>query len=182
MFFIFLIFFRVFDYCFLSVVKFEWILARHANQSSSSFAYSSPLNFLPQARTHEFAHAPTHVTCHGIVVVAVVHAIVLEQCLHQLWQWLLRERFRQPWTTSHTMAFSQKQLLHQTVVRKIQFRGRSLYFSSCCRGAKSAHHFASIHWGKWEEFMYNAQLQENVFATKSLFAQCPPFDFFSNAL
>jgi hypothetical protein len=66
------------------VVKFEWILARHANQSSSSFAYSSTLNFLPQARTHEFTHAPRHAACHGIVVVAVVRAIVQEQCLHQL--------------------------------------------------------------------------------------------------
>jgi hypothetical protein len=156
MFFIFFIFFGVFGYCFLSMVKFEWILARHANQSSSFL-----LTALLLTSSHKHACTNSRTNCDNGFFVSVLgsrgpHRILWPSLRKSCSTKLLCAKSNSEGGVSTSAPAMEEQ---SSPIISLRFIGVSE--TNLCTTLNSRKMFSQ---------------------QKSLFAQCPPSDFFSNAL
>ncbi len=159
------------------VVKFEWILGRHANQSSSSFAYSSSLNFLPQARTHLGTRRAMALSslqsftlsCRSSVSTNCDNGFSVSVLGSRGSHRVLWPSLRNSCSTKLLCAKSNSEGGVSTSTPAMEEQSPPI-ISLRFIGVSEKNVCTTLNWRK----MFSQQ--------KSLFAQCPPSDFFSNAL
>jgi len=182
MFFIFFIFFGVFGYCFLSMVKFEWILARHANQSSS-FLLTALL--LTSSHKHACTNSRTHLHTRRAMALSSLQSFTLwsrssvsTNCDNGFFVSVLGSR------GPHRILWPSLRKSCSTKLLCAKSNSEGGVSTSAPAMEEQSSPIISLRFiGVSETNLCTTLNSRKMFSQqKSLFAQCPPSDFFSNAL